>query len=266
MVVFPNAKINIGLAVTAKRSDGFHEIETIMYPVRVFDALEIVPSSALSFTSSGIEIPGSTSTNLCVKAYHLIKNDFDIPEVHIHLHKNIPVGAGLGGGSSDAAYTLIALNNLFNLSIDNGKLQHYARLLGSDCAFFIENKPVFAYEKGDVFEQIYFHWKFNVVIVYPEIHISTAKAYSGIIPSNKNAGVLRKINFEPEKWKGFIENDFEETIFKKHQQIKTIKDEFYAAGAIYSAMSGSGSAVYGIFDKQVKLPALEKFGKVFYEI
>ena len=265
MVVFPNAKINIGLAVTEKRSDGFHNINTIMYPIRIFDVLEIIHSDDLRFTSSGIDIPGDINSNLCLKAFHLLKKDFNISDVRIHLHKNIPIGAGLGGGSSDAAFTLKALNSLFNLQIDSGDLQDYAKKLGSDCAFFIENRPVYAFEKGDVFEQIYFHWNFNVVIVYPNIHISTALAYEGINPSFENSEILKSINFHPEKWNQLIKNDFEINVSKKFPVIEEIKRQFYNNGAVYSAMSGSGSAVYGLFNSNVNLSDLEKYGKVFEE-
>src|SRR5688572_14534594 len=178
MIAFPNAKLNIGLNVTERRPDSFHNLESVFYPVQWCDALEILPAKETKFTSSGIEIPGTIESNLCLKAYQLLKTDFELPPVKIHLHKNIPIGAGLGGGSSDAAFTLKLLNQLFELNIAEDKLEDYARKLGSDCAFFIRNKPVFAHEKGDVFEPIKLDLTgYNCVVVYPNLHITTAEAY-----------------------------------------------------------------------------------------
>lgn len=254
MISFPNAKINLGLNIISKREDGYHNIESIFYPVGCKDILEVIESTELLFQSSGIEIPGDSTQNLCLKAYNLLKKDFDIPPVTIHLHKVIPIGAGLGGGSSDAAFTLKVLNNLFQLNISNKKLETYARLLGSDCAFFIENKPVFAMEKGDVFEDINLTLdSFFIVLVNPNIHISTAEAYAGITVNNTFPSPIDIIKNPMPKWKGELKNDFELSIAKKYPEIESIKNKLYSLGALYSAMTGSGSTVFGIFDKLPEL-------------
>jgi len=250
MIVFPNAKINIGLRVLEKREDGFHNIESIFYPVYdLFDVLEVIESEKLSFKSTGIKIPGNIASNLCLKAFHLIKDDFDIPFVTIHLHKIIPIGAGLGGGSADAAFMLKALNDLFDLNLSVEKLINYARKLGSDCAFFIENIPVFAFNKGDEFEKIAldlssFHFK----IEYPNIHISTSEAYSGIIPLSAKQSLKGIISKPIEDWKKLVRNDFEKSVFPSHSSIEKLKNKMYTDGAIFASMTGSGSAVYGIFE------------------
>ncbi|MCB0408748.1 MAG: 4-(cytidine 5'-diphospho)-2-C-methyl-D-erythritol kinase [Flavobacteriales bacterium] len=251
MVVFPNAKINIGLNITEKRADRFHNIESIFYPVLdLYDVLEIIESKELKFTSSGIEIPGNTIDNLCLKAYHLLKNDFDLPPVHIHLLKVIPIGAGLGGGSSDAAFTLKLLNEKFELQLSDEHLINYARRLGSDCAFFIKNKPVYAFHKGDEFEDIDLSLtNFDIKVEYPNIHIGTAEAYAGVIPQSSKID-LKKIKVsEIESWKFYVKNDFEDSICLNHSAIKQLKEKLYSDGALYASMTGSGSAVFGIFRK-----------------
>lgn len=249
MNFFPNAKINLGLNITEKRSDGFHSIESVFVPIPWSDELEIIPSeSPTRFTSSGIDIPGSPSDNLCLKAYYLLKSAHDLPEVTIHLKKNIPIGAGLGGGSSDAAFVLKGLNELFSLGISDEDLQSYARLLGSDCAFFIKNKPILAIEKGDVFKDISIDLSsYYIVLVYPKIHISTQVAYSGVVPSVPDYSLENKLSMNPNDWKDFIFNDFEKSIFKSFPKLELIKSSLYHKGAIYASMSGSGSTVYGLF-------------------
>src|ERR1700743_3444808 len=183
MITFPNAKINIGLNIVNRRNDGYHNLETIFYPVNIKDALEIVESDKLSFDSSGLEIPGRVEDNLCIKGYHLLKKDFDLPPVKIHLHKHIPIGAGLGGGSADASFFIKLMSENFGLELTNDQMINYARLLGADCAFFIENKPVFAFEKGDEFEPIKLDLsKYKIVLVMPPAHVSTAEAYRGVHP------------------------------------------------------------------------------------
>ena len=183
MITFPNAKINIGLFVTEKRQDGFHNLESIFYPIQWNDVLEAIPSDAFEFNTSGLAIDGDSDSNLCVKAYQLLKNDFDIPPIKAHLHKVIPMGAGLGGGSSDGAFMLKLINDLFELNLSTKQLQNYARQLGSDCAFFIENKPVFAFNKGDEFKEVDLDLKDNKLLcIYPNAHVTTAEAYGGIKP------------------------------------------------------------------------------------
>lgn len=251
MITFPNAKINIGLNIIEKRQDGFHNIESVFYPIMdLFDVLEIIKSNELKFTSSGITIPGNEADNLCLKAYHLIKADFDVKLVHIHLHKVIPIGAGLGGGSADAAFTLKLLNQLFELNITDDELINYARKLGSDCAFFIKNKPVYAYGKGDEFEEIDVDLsKYEIKIEYPNIHIGTSEAYAGVNPKPSNKNIKELIKLPIKDWKNNIKNDFEDSIFPNHPQIKALKEKFYDDGAVYASMTGSGSAVFGVFDK-----------------
>lgn len=252
MVLFPNAKINIGLNVTEKRNDGFHNIESIFYPIfELYDVLEIVKNEELKFTSTGIEIPGSEKNNLCLKAYHLLKQDFDISPVHIYLLKVIPIGAGLGGGSADAAFTLKGLNELFKLKLTDEQLISYARKLGSDCAFFIKNKPVYAFNKGDEFEEIDLDLSvYEIKIEYPNIHIGTAEAYAGIKPKAPLKNIKTLITAPIENWKETIKNDFEDSIFPNHAQIKALKEQFYREGALYASMTGSGSAVFGVFEKK----------------
>ena len=251
MIVFPNAKINIGLNVVEKRPDGFHNIESIFYPVmELFDVLEIIKADKLQFSSSGITIPGNEADNLCLKAFGLLKADFNISPVHIHLHKVIPIGAGLGGGSADAAFTLKALNQLFELHLTEEQLIEYARKLGSDCAFFIKNKPVYAFGKGDEFEPIELDLsKLDIKIEYPNIHVGTAEAYAGVVPKPSIKKLKELIQLPISEWKNVLKNDFEDSILPNHPQIKALKEKFYNEGAIYASMTGSGSAVFGIFGR-----------------
>jgi 4-diphosphocytidyl-2-C-methyl-D-erythritol kinase len=252
MICFPNCKINLGLSIVEKRDDGYHNIETIFYPLAFCDALEIQKTEgATSLHNYGVQILGSNHDNLCLKAYHLLKRGHKIGSVEIHLLKNIPAGAGLGGGSSDATHTLLLLNDLFLLSLNNAQIREYAKQLGSDCAFFIENKPVFASGKGDQFENIPLDLKGNyLVLIVPEVAVSTAEAYAGVKPS-KNEKSIKEIIQQPlNRWKDNLINDFEKTVFEKYPEIQKIKETLYAEGAVYASMSGSGSAVYGIFDHE----------------
>jgi 4-diphosphocytidyl-2-C-methyl-D-erythritol kinase len=267
MINFPNAKINIGLNITERRPDGYHNLETIFYPVQIKDALEVIEAPELSFESSGLDIPGRMEDNLCIKGYHLLKKDFDLPPVKIHLHKNIPIGAGLGGGSADAAFFIRLMNDKFNLDLTIDQQLSYARKLGADCAFFIENKPVFAFEKGDEFETIKLDLSgYSIALVMPDVHISTSEAYSGVKPMPVKQSLFDLI-YEPiGEWKNFIKNDFELNIFKNHLEIRGVKAALYEAGAIYASMSGSGASVFGIFDKTPDLAELEQHSQVFYNI
>ncbi|MEI7594813.1 MAG: 4-(cytidine 5'-diphospho)-2-C-methyl-D-erythritol kinase [Bacteroidota bacterium] len=255
MILYPNAKINIGLNIVEKRSDGFHNIESIFVPIGLSDILEIVETKSenkVSFSSSGIYIPGDSASNLCVKAYYLLREKYDLPCVKFHLHKQIPIGAGLGGGSSDAAFTLIGINKLFHLNISNLDLKKYASQLGSDCAFFIENKPTYNFNKGDDYQLIDLNLKdYYFVLAFPPIHVGTADAYSGVKPEKPIENLQVLINKDILEWKNAIKNDFEKSIFKKYPDISKIKDCFYQAGATYSSMSGSGSSVFAIFEKKI---------------
>ncbi len=253
MVYFPNAKINLGLNILAKRPDGYHDLESCFYPVAWREILEIIPSKLLKFSSSGIDIPGDASQNLCLKAYRILSQDFDLPAVHIHLHKHIPIGAGLGGGSADGAFTLKALNELHALGLSTTELESYAAQLGSDCPFFIENKAVLAKGRGTEFEEISTSLQGkSIVLVMPPIHVSTAEAYSNIRPRIPEKNIRSIIESLPLKeWKYYLKNDFEEGVFKVHPSIAHTKSSLYELGAVYASMSGSGAAVYGIFEGDI---------------
>lgn len=255
MIAFPFCKINLGLSILSKRTDGFHSIETCFYPVPWTDILEIIPSDEFAFTTSGISIEGESSKNLCVKAYSLLQPDFNLGPVKIHLHKIIPMGAGLGGGSADAAFTLGLLNQLFELKLTIDQLKVYASRLGSDCSFFLEKKPQLGEGKGEELSEAEVDLKNKfLIIVKPDIHISTQEAYAGVKAKSKSNTVKAVVEKQPlSKWKDYLINDFEESVFENYPSIKEIKDHFYNKGAIYSSMSGSGSSVYGIFEKPVNL-------------
>lgn len=258
MISFPNAKINIGLSIVEKRPDGFHNIETVFYPLQIQDTLEIIKLNETEtprFTSYGINIPGNGS-NLCLRAYELLKKDYSLSTVDIRLLKNIPIGAGLGGGSADAAFALKLLNKLFELNLDAKQLESYARQIGSDCAFFIQNKPVFAKGKGDEFEEISLSFKdYSIVLINPNIHIGTAEAYANTKPEKPQKSVKELILLPVQEWRHYIKNDFEDSIFPNYPAIAEIKNKLYSLGALYSSMSGSGSSVYAIFSH---MPEIKK--------
>jgi 4-diphosphocytidyl-2-C-methyl-D-erythritol kinase len=267
MITFPNAKINIGLNILSKREDGYHNLETIFYPIDLSDALEVVESDSLSFSSSGIEIPGNEMDNLCVKAYHLLANDYKLPPVHIHLHKHIPIGAGLGGGSSDASFFIKLMNAKFELGLDFSKMENYASQLGSDCAFFIQNKPAIAFAKGDQLQNIVLDLsKYFLVLIMPPVHVSTAAAYRGVIPQPVSNSLVELINSPIEDWKTCIKNDFETSVFDQYPIVGEIKSKLYQSGALFASMSGSGSSVFGIFKEKVQLSDLEIDNQVFYDV
>jgi len=257
MLSFPNAKINLGLNIIERRPDQFHNIETIFYPVPIADILEIIESTELKgnkveIVITGMDIPGDSENNLCVKAYKLMDKLYHLPPVKIHLHKIIPTGAGLGGGSSDGAFTLSLLNGLFSLNLTNAQLIDHAAELGSDCPFFIENKPAFGTEKGNILKTIALNLSgYYFVLVKPSVSVGTAEAYKGVKPLKPEQSVNALVKLPIALWKDKIVNDFEQSIFPNHSIIKQIKNDFYDAGAIYASMTGSGSAVYGIFEKQV---------------
>ncbi|MGQ7867970.1 4-(cytidine 5'-diphospho)-2-C-methyl-D-erythritol kinase [Sunxiuqinia sp. sy24] len=253
MITYPIAKINLGLLVTGKRPDGFHNIETIFYPVPIQDALEVVVSDVFNITISGIDLNEDPEKNLVVKAYQLLKADFQLPPVNIHLHKNIPVGAGLGGGSSDAAYMLLLLNELFQLELTEEQLLNYALQLGSDCPFFIRHKPAFAQGRGELIEEIALNLAgYYLVVVKPSIHISTPEAYQDIVPAMSRISLKALVHFPLSKWKGNLQNQFEHSVFVNHPEVKEIKEKLYQLGAAFALMSGSGSAVYGLFRSDKK--------------
>lgn len=252
MVVFPNAKINLGLDILSKRDGGYHNISSAFYPLPLQDVLEIIPSETLQFDTSGLKISGNPENNLILKAYQLLQREFDIPPVHIHLHKIIPMGAGLGGGSSDAAFTIKLLNNLFSLSLSDSKLESLAGQLGSDCPFFIRNKPILAEGTGTEFSDIALDLSGKyLVLICPNIHVGTAEAYQNVKPAVPEHTVKEIIeDTSIDRWRNSLKNDFEASIFSKYPQLKNIKQQLYAAGALYASMSGSGSSIYGIFDNE----------------
>jgi 4-diphosphocytidyl-2-C-methyl-D-erythritol kinase len=267
MIVFPNAKINIGLNILSRREDGFHNLETIFYPLAVRDALEVVEADQLKFTSSGLEIPGNPTDNLCLKAYDLLSKDYKLPPVHIHLHKHIPIGAGLGGGSADASFFIRLMNEKFELGIDTLQMEAYASRLGSDCAFFIQNKPALAHGKGDQLQTIELDLSnYFIILLMPVVQVSTSDAYKGVRPAAMENSLADLIKLPVEAWKAIIKNDFEPSVFLQYPIIAEIKSKLYSAGALYASMSGSGSSVFGIFEKELKLPDLEQDNKVFYGV
>ena len=264
MICFPNAKINLGLLITEKRNDGFHNIETIFYPVAWNEALEIIENkkSELEFNLilSGLPINGNIADNLLFKAYHLIKAKVSVPYIDVYLHKTLPMGAGLGGGSADAAFFINLTNTQFNLGLSKEIKLEIAKQLGSDCAFFIENTPVLATEKGDVFQTIKIDlshlW---IVIIYPNVHSNTQEAYSLVKPQKNEKSLIDIISQPIETWKTELKNDFEESIFSKYPIVKQVKTELYKSGALYACMSGSGSAVFGLFENKPSVNELAHF-------
>ena len=260
MLLFPNSKINLGLHICKKREDGFHDIETIFYPVGLKDALEIIPShnsiTDIEFTSSGLIVDGDESDNISIKAYHLLKKDFPgLPAIKMHLHKAIPMGAGLGGGSADGAFALQLLNKKFNLNLSTPKLLNYALQLGSDCPFFVINSPCFATSRGEILEPIDIDLSaYQILLVNPGIHINTGWAFAQLNPSLPEKSIATIIEQPINTWQEELKNDFEKPVFEKYPEIKNIKEKLYANGAVYAAMSGSGSTVYGIFEKGIAPP------------
>jgi 4-diphosphocytidyl-2-C-methyl-D-erythritol kinase len=251
MIAFPNAKINLGLNIIRRRPDGFHDIETAMIPLKLSDALEVIiaPDKKPSFTSSGLEIPPDGKSNLCQRAFEVLENEFNIQTVHTHLHKIIPAGSGLGGGSTDAAFTLKLLNQIHNLGLNPSKLKDLAATLGSDCPFFIENKPMLASGRGELLEPVSLSLKgLHLLLVRPDVHVSTAQAYSMVKPRKPQKSIGEIISRPVDTWKGDLKNDFEESVFKNYPQLAEVKKILYSHGALYASMSGSGSAIFGLFN------------------
>ncbi len=265
MLVFPNSKINLGLNITQKRADGFHNIETVFYPVSWHDGLEIIENQGskelFTFSQSGILIEGKKEDNLIYKAWQLLSEIKPIPAIKVHLHKNIPMGAGLGGGSSDAAFFIELIDQKFEFNLSYGHKSALAVKLGSDCSFFIKNSPVLATGRGDSFTDIKVDLgEYYILIVYPGIHSNTKDAYSNCIPKQPDKDLRSVIEKVPvDEWKNNLKNDFEDTVFIKYPQIKELKDILYRSGAIYASMSGSGSSVFGIFDKQPDLNLIPNY-------
>jgi len=248
MIGFPNAKINIGLNITEKRSDGFHNLETVFSPVGWCDALEFVISDEVQFSTSGLPISGDPESNLVTRAYRLLQKDFSLPLLKIHLHKEIPFGAGLGGGSSDGAFMLSMLNQHFELNISGEKLEIYASKLGSDCPFFIRNKPVFASGRGELMEPVQINLNgWYLLLVKPPVEVSTAKAFQLVIPQKPAISIKSLIKLPVQEWKDKVVNQFELSVFPQFPEVAKVKQQLYDLGASYASMSGSGSCVFGLF-------------------
>jgi 4-diphosphocytidyl-2-C-methyl-D-erythritol kinase len=259
MVGFPKAKINIGLRITAKRRDGFHDIETIFYPVSLCDALEFVESSETSssdtITVTGIDPGNRPEDNLVITAINILRKRHPIPALKIHLHKVIPAGAGLGGGSSDAACTLSSLNRYYNLSLDVSELRKIALKTGSDSPFFIDPVPSYATGQGEVLTPVDpIADGFHLLLVNPGIRVNTREAYSNCTPRTSTIKLIDLYNQPIPEWKNLIYNDFEKNIFRQYPIIGDIKRKLYESGAVYSSMSGSGSTVYGIYSHKPEVP------------
>ncbi len=260
MIAFPNAKINLGLHITEKRPDGYHNLETVFYPVPLTDALEITGGHG-ALHVSGIEVAGSPDDNLVMKAYRLLQREFSLPPVDIYLHKHIPSGAGLGGGSADAAFMLKMLNERFALGLTVELLEAYAATLGADCAFFIRNAPTFAEGIGNLFSPIDVSLKgYRLCIVKPEVFVSTRDAFARIRP-HRPEFLLREVIGRPiSEWRDALVNDFEESVFPQFPVIGEIKAEMYRQGAVYASMSGSGSSVFGLFRADSVCPDFQVAG------
>ncbi len=264
MICFPNAKINLGLNVVGKRADGYHDIETVFYPIPVKDALEIVAADRQSFTQTGIAINAPQEKNLVIKALNALKSRYAIPPLEIHLLKAIPFGAGLGGGSSDAAFVLKLVNDFLSLRIPTEELEAIASSIGADCPFFIRNKPVFASGIGDQFEPIQLSLAgYHLCLVKPSVAVSTAEAYSKVVPSMPNISLKEIIKRPVSEWKELMINDFERSVFPNHPLIEQIKNRLYEAGASYASMSGSGSSVFGLFERPTTLKTVPLFRDCF---
>lgn len=253
MILFPPAKVNLGLNVLSKRSDGYHMIETCMLQAPLCDVLEIQRSDTFHFKLTGIEIKGNHEDNLCVRAFRLLENEHNLTPVYIHLRKIIPMGAGLGGGSSDATYVLLGLNELFELNLSDEKLESYAAQLGSDCAFFVKGGSQLGSGRGEVLLPISIDLSGKFLkLINPEIHIGTSEAYSNVnfVESYSIADALKK---PIAKWKDQLQNSFEGFAFKTHPVLSDIKNAMYKEGAVFASMSGSGSTLFGIYDEEPEL-------------
>jgi len=265
MITFPNGKINLGLYVTGKRKDGYHDLISCFCPITWCDALEIIESKSFQFSTSGANIPGDPNNNLCKKAFDLLSGEFDIPPVHIHLHKVIPIGAGLGGGSADGAFTLNMLNEFFQLRLTNNNLESYAAQLGSDCPFFIENQSAIATGIGTELEVIQVSLSdYYIALIHPNIHISSADGYASVTYSQPMFDLKEILSQKPlSEWRDLLRNDFEPSVFKNYPEIERLKTKLYYHGAIYASMTGSGSTVYGIFNSEPDISEVAGSNEVF---
>lgn len=263
MILFPPAKVNLGLYITGKREDGYHNIESVMYPIPLFDVLEILPSENFTFKSTGLLIDADSEDNLCVKAYRILQKNHGVGNVMMHLQKNIPMGAGLGGGSADAAFVLKGLNELFELELSDALLESYAAELGSDCAFFIKCVPQLATGRGEVLEPISVSLKGSYMkVINPGIHISTKLAYANVSLSEHTYDWKGMTLEQVSSWKDCLRNDFERSVFPEFPQLEEIKQKMYDEGASYAFMSGSGSTMIGIYKDAPEFTGGFEFEKI----
>jgi 4-diphosphocytidyl-2-C-methyl-D-erythritol kinase len=260
MLQLSNAKINLGLHVTQRRPDGFHSIETVLFPVGWSDVVEVLPAGkALSLRCTGIPVGVAPEKNLCARAFRLLQKDFGLPGADVYLHKQVPPGAGLGGGSSNAAFVLLALSKIFHLELSQQALARYAAQLGSDCAFFVYNTPMLATGRGEILQPVAVSLSgYELLVVKPPLGVSTAEAYAGITPKAPGVSLQSAVTQRVEMWKDLLVNDFEPLIFAKYPLLQDAKSRLYGCGAAYAAMSGSGSALFGIF-KEVPDNAAQLF-------
>lgn len=258
MVSFPNAKINLGLNIVRRRPDGYHDLETVFYPIGWRDVLEVTPHADgdrqdedVRLTLTGIVPEGAPSDNLCVKAWRILRREVPgLPPVAMHLHKTIPTGAGLGGGSSDGVAALRMLSEMYELPLTTERLESLALELGSDCPFFVRNRPCFAQGRGERMQELSLDLGgYSLMVVHPGIHVSTARAFAGVQPKVPELSIPEILREPVENWRGRLLNDFEASVFAAYPAIAGIRDALYAQGAVYASMSGSGSSVYGIFPK-----------------
>lgn len=256
MIAYPNAKVNLGLRILRKRADGYHDIESVFIPIKWEDIIEVVKdggngSGKVTFTTSGLEVPADGQPNLCERTYLLLAGEFKLPSVKMHLHKMIPMGAGLGGGSADAAFVLKLLNDIFSLKLKNGRLEELAGKLGSDCPFFIRNKPQHVTGRGELMQPFGLNMSgHHILIIHPSVHVGTAEAYAGMTPKIPNNDLRDLLRRPITEWKETVLNDFEESVSSKHPVIAELKKMLYSSGALYASMTGSGAAVYGIFPEK----------------
>lgn len=251
MLCFPNAKINLGLQIVSKRTDGYHNISSVFYPIGLSDALEILPQepgAVFEFQQLGLDADCDSEDNLVVRAYRLLERDFSLPPLRVYLKKTIPMGAGLGGGSSDASCTLKGLNEFANLDLSISELERYALQLGADCPFFIHNKACLVSGVGENIRPIDLSLSaYYLVLLKPDVHISTAMAYRLVKPQIPLCDVAEIVKEPIETWRGILHNDFELSVFSQFPEIAALKEDLYEAGALYASMSGSGAGVYGVF-------------------
>ena len=267
MISFPNAKINLGLNIVERRADGYHNLETVFYPINLTDVLEIVPAQGdmSTLTTYGIRVDCPVEKNLVMKALRLMQQHYDVPEVDIYLYKHIPDGAGLGGGSSDASSTMLMLNELFELGAEKDDLARLAATLGADCPFFIYNRPMMATGIGDVLNNVEVNLKgLWLLLVKPDVSVPTKVAYSRVTPAPSTSSLENDVSANVAQWNGVVKNDFEPSVFAEFPELAEIKREIEAGGALYASMSGSGSSIFGIFNNvNMAEKAREQFANCF---